>query len=212
MSKDLNAQKKSNPKIVVIALAVICIVLGASLVGVIAVYKPNDPEMQAQLAEKEDTITSLQTQLAALQEQLSRTVNVSTYVTQIAYLNQQLAALNDTLTEAYSNLYDLEAVLRLEASGVLYSGTVNQTANTNATVWNDYLDYAGYVLVEATALSSTTYAQVKYTYSDYTIDLNQTLGTTGTAIFPILPATVEVKIGNLDTVENSANATVTYFY
>ena len=52
MSQENNVQKKSNPKIIVIALAVICIILAASLVGVIALYQPNDS--QAQLAEKDN--------------------------------------------------------------------------------------------------------------------------------------------------------------
>ena len=58
MSQENNVQKKSNPKTIVIALAIICIILAASLVGVIALYQPNDS--QAQLAEKDSTISSLQ--------------------------------------------------------------------------------------------------------------------------------------------------------
>jgi hypothetical protein len=49
--------KKSNVK--VIALALVCVILAASLVGVIAVYVPNNS--QAQLTEKDNTINSLRT-------------------------------------------------------------------------------------------------------------------------------------------------------
>ena len=40
MSQENTVQKKSNSKILVIALAVICVILASSLVGVIAVYVP----------------------------------------------------------------------------------------------------------------------------------------------------------------------------
>ena len=93
MTQENPVQKKSNMK--VIALVVVCVILAASLVGVIAVYVPNNS--QAQLTEKDNTISSLQTQINALEYQLS-TTNSTTYVSQIAYLNSQLSGLNDTLT------------------------------------------------------------------------------------------------------------------
>ena len=52
MTQENPARKKSNMK--VIALALVCVILAASLVGVIAVYVPNNS--QAQLTEKDNTI------------------------------------------------------------------------------------------------------------------------------------------------------------
>ena len=211
MSQENNVQKKSNPKIVVIALAIICVILAASLVGVIAIYQPNGS--QAQLAAKDSTISSLQAQIASLEDRLANTVNASAYVTEIAYLNQQLLALNDTLTSAYSDLSSLEGILQLQTSGTLYDANFIQDANATTTVWNSQLDYAGYIVVQATASANTTYAEVIYSYAGANFDYNQTLGTSGTALFPVLPGTVVVKIGNTNqTATNGITATVTYYY
>ncbi len=81
--------KKTSNKIV-IALAVICIILIASLAGIFAIYQPTN--LKSQLAEKDQSIASLQAQLEALQEQMSQTGNGTlAYIQQIAYLNEQLA-------------------------------------------------------------------------------------------------------------------------
>ena len=211
MSQENSVQKKSNPKIVVIALAVICVILGASLVGVIAIYQPNGS--QAQLAAKDSTISSLQAQIAVLQSQQSSTANASTYVTQIAYLTQQLIALNDTLTTTNSDMLSLEKILQLETSGTLYNDNFIQNGNATTTVYSSQLDYAGYIVVQATASANTTYAEVTYSYAGANFDYNQTLGTSGTALFPVLPGTVVIKIGNTNSAgTNGVTATATYYY
>jgi hypothetical protein len=211
MSQENNVQKTSNPKIVVIALAVICVILAASLIGVIALYQPNNS--QTQLAEKDATISSLRTQIAVLQSQLSNTPNASTYVTQIAYLNQQLVALNDALNSTNSDMLSLQSIVQLQMSGTLYNGNFNQDANTTTTLWNTELDYAGYIVVQATASANTTYVEVSYSYAGANFDYNQTLGISGTAVFPVLPGTVTVIIGNTNqTATNSVTASAVYYY
>jgi hypothetical protein len=211
MSQENNVQKTSNPKTVVIALAVICVILAASLIGVIALYQPNNS--QAQLAEKDSTISSLQTQIAVLQSQLSNTPNASTYVTQIAYLNQQLVALNDVLNNTNSELLSLQSIVQLQSSGTLYNGNFNQEANTTTALWNTSLDYAGYITVQATSSANTTYVEVSYSYAGANFDYKQTLGISGTAVFPVLPSEVTVVIGNTNqTTINSITAAVEYYY
>jgi cell division protein FtsB len=214
MSQEKPFQKKSNIK--VIALVVVCIILAASLIGIIAVYLPN----QAQIAEKDNTINSLKQQIAALELQLSQTPDATTYQTQIAsyvtqnaYLNSQLSDLNDTLTYVYADYANLQRIIALSKSGVLYDATASQNANTSTTLWNDQLDYAGYIVVQATASSNTTYAQVLFTFGEAIFNYNQTLGTSGTAVFPVLPGIVEVRVGNtMASDANNATVKATYFY
>ncbi len=44
-------------------------------------------------------------------------------------------------------------------------------------------------------------------------DYNQTIGTSGTAVFPVLPGTLQINIGNINqTAANTVTATVTYYY
>ena len=214
MSQETSVQKKSIIK--VIALAVVCIILAASLVGVIAVYLP----VQSQISEKDETINSLNQQIAELELELSQSPDPTTYqntiafyVAQIASLNSQLSDLNDTVTYVLADYESLQTIVRLGKSGTLYDATSIQNANTAATLWNDQLDYAGYIVVQATASSNTTYAEVLYTFEEFNLDYNQTLGIAGTALFPVLPGIVEVRIGNTMTSgTNNANVTATYYY
>jgi cell division protein FtsB len=208
MTQENPVQKKSNMK--VIALVVVCIILAASLVGVIAVYVPNNS--QAQLTEKDNTISSLQAQINALEYQIS-TTNSTTYVSQIAYLNSQLSDLNDTLTSAYSEYASLQKNVQLGISEVWYDNSFSQNANDTTTLGTAEVDYAGYVVVQATATANTTYAQVLYTYGGIDLDFNQTIGTSGTALFPLLPGTVEMRIGNINQSDvNNVTATITHYY
>jgi hypothetical protein len=223
MSQEITVAKKGNKK--VIALAIICIILAASLVGVIAVYQPYN--LQAQIAEKDTTINSLTRQIANLTEQLSKSLDPTTYAQQVAYMNQQIANLNtqiaylnDTLISTYSDNAGYQKVVNLELSGTLYDDTFTQNANvtTTLTLTTNQLYYAGYILVEAQATANTTYAEILYSYGNYNFDYNQTLGVSGTAIFPVLsspaePSTVEIRIGNVNqTTTNSVSATITYYY
>jgi hypothetical protein len=208
MTQENPVQKKNNMKVIV--LAVVCIILAASLVGVIAVYVPNNS--QAQLTEKEKTISSLQTQINALEYQLS-TTNSTTYVTQIAYLNSQLSDLNDTLTSVSSDYAALQKIAQLGTSEVWYDNSFNQNANTTTTLGTAEVNYAGYVVVQVTATANTTYAEVLYTFGGINMDFNQTIGTSGTALFPLLPGTVEVRMGNINQSNtNNVTATITHYY
>jgi cell division protein FtsB len=215
MTQENPVQKKSNMKI--IALVIVCVILAASLIGVIAVYVPNN--MQAQLTEKENTINSLQTQINALEHQIS-TTNSTTYVTQIAYLNSQLSNLNYTLTNIYSDYASLQndyaslqEITQLATSEEWYDKSFSQDGNATTTLGTAQVDYAGYVVVQATATANSTYAEVLYTFGGIDMDFNQTIGTSGTALFPLLPGTVEIRIGNINQSNaNNVTATITYYY
>ena len=94
--------KKRNIK--VLALAVVCIVLAASLVGVIAVYalNGNSADLKTQITAKDNMISSLQADKAALEYNLSQVPDISIYTNQIANLNQQLATLNSQISSYYN--------------------------------------------------------------------------------------------------------------
>jgi cell division protein FtsL len=212
MSQESNIQKKSNSKVLVFALIAICVILAGSLVGVIAIYQPID----SQLAAKNTTISSLQSQILNLESELASQSNSSTtqaYINQITLLNQELASLNDSYTAAQSDAYYFQSILQLQQSGTLYSNSITQDANTTTTIWNDQLDYAGYVIVQATSTANTTYAEVIYNYTGANFDYAQTIGTSGSAVFPVLPGIVQVNIGNINQTDtNTITVTATYFY
>ncbi len=212
MSQESNVQKKGNSKVLVFALIAICVILAGSLVGVIAIYQPID----SQLAAKDTTISSLQSQILNLESEIASQSNFSStqaYINQITLLNQELASLNDSYTAAQSDAYYFQSILQLQQSGTLYSNSITQDANTTTTMWNDQLDYAGYVIVQATATANTTYAEVIYSYTGANFDYTQTIGTSGSAVFPVLPGIVQVNIGNINQTDtNTITVTATYFY
>jgi hypothetical protein len=213
MSQENNVQKKSNSKVLVFALVAIVVILAASLVGVIAIYAPID----SQLATKDHTINTLHATISNLENQLASVGNTSdsqVYVNQIANLNQQLAYLNDSYTAARLDAISFNSIIQLQMSGTLYdTSSITQAANSTTNLWNDQLDYAGYVVVQATATANTTYAEVIYSFTGANFDYNQTIGTSGSAVFPVLPGIVQINIGNINQNDtNNVTVTATYFY
>ncbi len=207
MSQTIPVQKKSSTKL--IALTVICIILAAGLVGVAAVYINN----QSQISQKDDTIDSLTDEVAVLQLQLSQIPDSAVYLGQIANLKQQLEGLNDSYTGVFAEYTNLIKIVQMRASGIMYDSSFTQNANEQTILYENAVDYAGFVVVEATANATSTYAKVQYSFGEFNFDYNQTLGTSGTAAFPILPGNVQLLIGNVnETNSNTVTATATFYF
>ena len=201
--------KKRN--ITAIALSVICIVLAASLVVTIA-FQPNKG------TDQQATIDNLEQQIAALQLQLNQTVNPASYLAQIASLQSQLSYyqdLNASLAEVSTTITNYEQLLALQKSSIIYvRQTLTQNPNSVTTIYTGSTIYAGYVVVQVAASNAnSTYAQVLYTFGETNFNYNQTIGTTGTAIFPVLPSLTDnsfiVSVGNTQTDITNATTTVT---
>ena len=202
-----NPGPKKNIK--VIALLVVCIVLAAGLVGVLALYlsNGNTSDLKAQITDKDNTISTLQTQIANLQAQISQTTNSTVYQNQIASLNEQISNLNNQLSGYYN------IAMMNSSSILLVQYPVTQDANATTQVFNDDIFYAGYVAIQATASADTTFVEVNYSYAGSQFDYNKTLGTSGTAMFPVLPGTLFINIGNVNqTTANNVTISATYHY
>ena len=198
-------QKKVGGRTVVIVLGLICVILAAGLVGVLAIYfyqaASNSAEIEELKAENTNlkgNQTTLIQQLSTLQTSLSQARN------EIESKNAEIADFN----EAYNSLLNL---LYLNASQTLLNQPVQIDAGANTTVFNDYIQYAGYVTVQIASSSNTTYAQVLYTYSGFYFDDLVVVGESGTAAFAVLPGPIEIRIGNTETA-SSVNATVAVTY
>ena len=118
----------------------------------------------------------------------------------------------DNLQTAYANLTgrynDLVDIMNLSKEQVyLDHSTINQQAGSY-TGWtlND-VRYAGYITVIVySSSSSNTYAEVLHNSGGSSWDLKHTIGTSGSAIFPILPASsVEVRLGNTNLVSPASH-------
>lgn len=205
---DKGGQKKIVSRTMVIALGMVCIVLAAGLVGAIAFYLPMVSSLESQIAQQDNTILSLNSQISSLTSQVSS-------------LNSQVLSLQSSLNQSNNSLVSLEEVLLYYRSIVYLNETMSlfatqaviQDANTSTTVFNGSIYYAGYVSVGVVSSSNTTYAQVVYSYHGVNYNHTETVGTSGTASFPVLPGEIEIRIGNTEPVENvTATVSATYYY
>jgi hypothetical protein len=204
--------------VTVVSLTVVCVILAAGFVGLIAIYAPgnqSNPDQQA-------TIDRLNMQLA---EFIANQTNVTPYIQQIATLQAQLQQYanqptdNDTITALRQQISSYEQHLALATTGTLYAqNTFTQNPNTVTQIFSGSTSYAGYVVVQATSTANSTYAQVQFTFGNVVYSYNQTIGLSGTAVLPVLPSidanTFIVSIGNTQTdiANNTVTATSTFYY
>jgi hypothetical protein len=213
MTQDLSLPKKKTD-IKVIALAIVCVILAAGLVGVVTFYQPvADADKDATIASLHAQIADLQQQLASATSDSSATQQISSLQNQITDLKNQLSVANDTITSYYSQLTNYAQIVALEASSVLNEDSITQDANTSTSFWTGTPNYASYLTVAVESNSSTTYAEITYSFTDHVFNYNQTVGTSGTAIFPVLPGETQLLLGNHETSDAvSINATATLIY
>ena len=226
-SKTMKPGKKgTNWKNLALASIIISIVLLASLAGVIAVYVPlavNNAadNLNAQLEAKDANITALNANITSLFSQVSALQSsISSYTNTISdlrevnqYLNSQIASYLLLNTTTY--IYTEEENLQFASSNIYTEEALTQNASESTTIFQDVLNYAGYVGVTVQSTSSTTYVQLYYAYKGVIFNQNVTTATSGTAYFPILPTGITINVGNTDTYTgDTVNATlsVTYYH
>ncbi len=207
MSQNQPVKKQTDLKL--IALAIVCVILGAGFIAAILVGQPSGAsasDLQAQISQKDSTISSLQSQVSQLQSQLAQSSGSSTTDSQVASLQQQIQDLTDQIN-SYNN------ILYLNATSTLAQQQGIQDANASTVVFDDYISYAGYVAVQTTATDNSTYVQVVYTFGNTVFNYNQTVGTAGTAHFAVLPGQLQISIGNVnEEAANNVTATAIYYY
>ena len=207
------AQEKSNKKVlgkrVTVLLSVICIVLAAGLISTVLLYTSIMTDLQSELADKNDMVSSLNTQVSSLNSQIAA---LQSEIDQ-SWTNSKVQELMDSYN---AEIADYQVLLSLSKSGYLaQNASVTENASTATSIWSDFLNYAGYVWVQAESNSSTTYVRVSYSLpvTNEVFDYNVTLGTAGEAVLPVLPKVIEIEIGNLELVDAvSSTVTLVYFY
>jgi DNA-binding transcriptional ArsR family regulator/cell division protein FtsB len=156
--------KKATGRNVAIALGLICIV-SIALIAYFAVAG-----ISAQ-----NRYNNLQNQNKQLQ----------TWLNGNETLLNQIGANN---TNLQNQVNDLTSILNLEESTVWDNQTINQPANSYTEMYFD-ATYAGYVSVDVTSSTTdTTYVEVLYNAHGINYGNKITVGTNGTAVFPVVPA------------------------
>jgi len=203
-------KRKIGWKTLAIALVMVCIMLSAGLVGVIAVYLPMVSNLHSQIAEKDTELAALSSVVSSLNTQVSSLrTNLAQNESYIANLEEGLDVLNSRL-DGYFN------IISLNVSAYLFqpaTQSLTQDANSSTVMFQSQLDYAGYIIADVQSSSNTTYVHVLYSYYGVNYDHNVTVATNGVAYFPVLPAVVTIRVGNTEpTGSDSVDSTVTAVY
>lgn len=202
------SKKRTNWNNLATALLMICIVLLASLIGVIAFYLPLVSNLDSQIIEKDLRISELNTNASSLNAQVSDLqVTIDQKDSEITDLREGAEYLNSVIAHQYSILF------LNESSYLVAQREITTNSNESALIYQYNLDYAGYVSVNLESTSNTTYVQLLYTYNGVNYHQNVTVGESGTAHFPVLPTIIEIWVGNTEASNgDSVNATVTAVY
>ncbi len=187
--------EKKSGRTVVITLGIICIVLAVGLVGAVVNYT-------SIISGKDNTIASKDSEIANKNSQIADKDNtISSLNSQISSLQSQVNDLNNTV-----NLAKFTVWASNEA--------VNQPAGSYVH-WTRSASYAGYVSVNVqTSTTTNTYVRVIYSSHGVSYDNQIGVGTGGTAVFPILPASsIEIRVGNSNWFDGaSETVSITYYY
>ncbi|MCL2477075.1 hypothetical protein [Candidatus Bathycorpusculum sp.] len=193
-------QTKKSPSIMVIALGLICIILAASTIAAFTL-KTNDT---TELDKKDKKIEDLNAQIVKLTNEIAvlmqnQNQNPDQTAT-INSLNNRIATLNEELAAANKRAEDWRKIVNLEESELIVNKTVVHTAGDKETIYHETMRYASYIVVEATPNSTDTcYIEVSYTYNGSPISFKEYFGKANekhTLIFPVLPASLRIVIGN----------------
>jgi hypothetical protein len=231
-------EKKVVSRTVAIALGVVCIILVAGLGGAIAYYTTTINGKDNTITTITNQKNQLQTYLNGNETLLNQTQrwllsNITAYdnyVNDHSYTDEQYQFLQtqyNILQFQYSNYVDYHSYFNEQ-----YQNLTNIVNLANSTTWvnnqtvsqgaNSYTDwtpafsasYAGYVSVNVLS-STTTNTYVEVIWSAYGIgfDNKTTVGTSGKAVFPVLPASVEIRVGNTNLTSGATETiTITYYY
>jgi uncharacterized protein YoxC len=181
------SEKKVVGRGVAIGLGIICILLAVGLVGVFAYY----------------TMT-LNNKNSAYDD----------YVSSHSHSNSDYDSLNGQKTNLQNQVNDLTSNLNLEKSEVwVTSQTVSQPSGSY-NFWTHSATYAGYVTVNVeSSTTDKTYIEVLWSAHGINYDNKISVGVSGTGVFPVLPSSVEVRVGNSNFMNGATEtATITYHY
>ena len=188
--------------------------------------------LNSQVTTLQNQTTSGDEQVASLNSQLTKLqIWLNGNVTLLNSLNQTATEANSTLSSQLSALANVGIGLNI-TSGILTlssnvttlqstvwinAQTVNNAADSYTNLGTFTATNAGYIVLNCTSNKPRTYARIVYAANGVNFDSGEiTVGQNGTAIFPVLPASVQVIVGN-----HAANAgaagvtetvTVTYIH
>jgi len=127
--------------------------------------------------------------------------------------NNKISDLNQQITSLSLQVADLASIANLSKSIVWlnFENVSIQAGYEN--VWTFISTYAGYVSVQVFSLTADDiYVRVNYHSHGVHYDNQINVGMGGTAVFPVLPATTQISVGNPSMTAATATVTIIYYY
>jgi cell division protein FtsB len=207
------AERKVVGRKVAIILGAVCIALAAGMIVTLFAYLPlagQADSLKAQVTEKDQSIAALTSQVSSLNAQISSLSGGANSSSNVIYLQNMVNDLQGEITR-------LQNVLYMNASATLIPSQGFQLdANSNMTIWDQPdtpLFYAGFVTVSVTSSSNSTFVELAYSSYGLVYDNVVTVGTGGTAYFPVLPGAIVITLGSFEANSTvTGTAVVTYIY
>jgi predicted PurR-regulated permease PerM len=141
------------------------------------------------------------------------------FIVLIAGLGGAIAYYTMRNNSLQNQVNDLTNTLNLGKSTVwVNSQTISQDANSyywwNSPFYPWNLNYCGYISVQVlSSTTSNTYVRVIYTVHGINYDNQINVGSMGTAVFPVLPTSIEIRVGNTNFFNGATETvTITYYY
>jgi hypothetical protein len=132
--------------------------------------------------------------------------------------NKQLQTwLAGNITDLQNQVNNLTDILNLRKSTIWYNGTLHIVPLLELTSLEENAPYAGYVSVQvSSSQSNETIVEVVYANQVLRYDNSISLGSSGTAVFPVLPSGMVIYFAPPEFMGSSfsytATVTITYYY
>ncbi|WP_052283899.1 hypothetical protein [Sulfolobus acidocaldarius] len=170
---------------------------------------------EQQLNYYRDQYQTLEQQYQTLQQQYQTSEQqLNYYRDQYQTLEQQYQTLQQQYQTSEQQLNYYKQVLSLSYSDTLISNqVVNQPAGYFS-YWCYTANYTGYIVVNVQSSTTTqTYARVYWNAYGINYDNSISVGSQGTAVFPVLPSNYCVGVGNNNLINGATETiTITYYY
>jgi len=127
--------------------------------------------------------------------------------------NSQISDLSQQVTSSNSQVGNLSSIVNLAKSKIWKNFENVSISAGYENVWNAVAEYAGYVSVQIfSSTADNIYVRLTYNSHGVNYDNQISVGTGGTAVFPVLPAPIQMSIGNPGMTDATMMVTIMYHY
>ncbi|WP_088922620.1 DUF1043 family protein [Sulfolobus acidocaldarius] len=204
------------PGIKIVVAVFVSLIIGAIIGFVIGQSSvPNTVVTNNGGGQTNDQYQTLEQQYQTLQQQYQTSEQqLNYYRDQYQTLEQQYQTSQQQYQTSEQQLNYYKQVLSLSYSDTLISNqVVNQPAGYFS-YWCYTANYTGYIVVNVQSSTTTqTYARVYWNAYGINYDNSISVGSQGTAVFPVLPSNYCVGVGNNNLINGATETiTITYYY